>query len=70
MEFDRFVFSGTLPRGIVESNSDLELKSLWEDSRLKVTIPLPHFKDEIYVPLCLIVVAFDFIAFVPMDFFS
>ncbi|RWR90362.1 hypothetical protein CKAN_01945400 [Cinnamomum micranthum f. kanehirae] len=37
MELDRFEFSGSLPRGIVESNSDLELKSLREDSRLKGT---------------------------------
>lgn len=46
MEFDRFEFSGSLPRGIVETNSDLELKSLWEDSRLKVTILFPYLNDK------------------------
>lgn len=32
---DRFVLSESLPRGIVESTSEMELKSLWKGSRFK-----------------------------------
>ncbi|XP_058090205.1 uncharacterized protein LOC131236788 [Magnolia sinica] len=36
-DHDRFGFSGSLPRGIVKSTSDMELKPLWKNSRLKGT---------------------------------
>lgn len=74
MELDRFEFSGSLPRGIVESNSDLELKSLREDSRLKVTILFPHLNDKsdvlfmcILQSICILICCIDFVC---MEFFA